>query len=81
MKHPTREECERLLKEYGTPEHVKRHCREVARTAVTISKALNENGMNLDIDLIRASALLYDIARVEDRHWDVGGGSDGKAGL
>ena len=33
MKHPTREECERLLDQYGTPEHVKGHCREVARTA------------------------------------------------
>ena len=80
MKHPTREECERLLKEYGTPEHVKRHCREVARTAVTISKALNENGIDLDIDLILASALLHDIARVEDRHWDVGADLMGKLG-
>lgn len=72
MKHPTREECERLLSEYKTPEHVRGHCRAVARTALTISKALNEKGYNLDIGLIQATGLLHDIARVEDRHWEVG---------
>ena len=49
MKHPTKEECERLLNEYKTPEHVKGHCREVARTAYTIAKALNEKGFGLDL--------------------------------
>ncbi len=72
MKHPAREECERLLEEYGTPEHVRRHCRAVAKTAVTIASALNEKGCGLDIDLILACGLLHDIARTEDRHWDVG---------
>ena len=57
MKHPTREECERLLDQYGTPEHVKGHCREVARTALTISKALNEKGAHLDLDLVLAAGL------------------------
>ena len=72
MKHPTVEECERLLDEYGTPEHVRRHCREVARVAVTISKALNERGSGLDAELVLAAGMLHDIARTEDRHWDVG---------
>ncbi len=31
MKHPTREECERLLSEYKTPEHVRGHCRAVVQ--------------------------------------------------
>ena len=74
MKHPTREECERLLDQYGTPEHVKGHCREVARTALTISKALNEKGAHLDLDLVLAAGMLHDIARTEDKHWEVGAG-------
>lgn len=72
MKHPTREECEELLEKYGTPEHVRNHCREVARTAFVIASALNEKGYDLDLELILAAGLLHDIARVEDRHWDVG---------
>ena len=72
MRHPTREECERLLKEYGTPEHVQGHCRAVAETACNIGAALNEKGLALDLDLILAAGLLHDIARVEDRHWEVG---------
>ncbi len=72
MRHPTRDECEQLLKEYGTPEHVKRHCRAVAETARIIAGALNEKGLTLDLDLILAAGLLHDIARVEDKHEKAG---------
>lgn len=72
MKHPNREECESLLSEYGTPNHVKGHCRAVAKTAYLIAAALNRAGFDLDLDVILSSGLLHDIARVEDRHWDVG---------
>jgi len=72
MMHPTREECEKLLNEYKTPEHVKGHCRAVAETAYAIGKALNRSGYTLDMELILASGLLHDIARVEDKHWEVG---------
>lgn len=72
MKHPDRQECERLLNEYKTPEHVKRHCRAVADMAYTVAEELNKHGFKLDLKLILAAGLLHDIARVEDRHWDVG---------
>lgn len=72
MKHPTKDECEKLLNEYKTPDHVKGHCREVARTAYLVAEALNENGFTLDLELILAAGLLHDIARVEDKHWEVG---------
>ena len=72
MKHPTKDECERLLDEYGTPQHVRGHCREVARTAYTVAKALNEKGFSLDLELIMAAGLLHDIARVEEKHEAVG---------
>lgn len=71
MKHPTREECIRLLNEYGTPEHVKRHCMAVADTAYSIAAELNKKGYNLDLKLISAAGMLHDIARIEDRHWEV----------
>lgn len=70
--HPSRQECLRLLKEYETPEHVIRHCIAVADTAVKMGRALNEHGYHLEIDLIQAAALLHDIARVEDEHWEKG---------
>ncbi|MBR6799988.1 MAG: HD domain-containing protein [Firmicutes bacterium] len=72
MKHPDRQECERLLNEYKTPEHVKGHCRAVADMACTVAEELNKHGFDLDTELILAAGLLHDIARVEDRHWDVG---------
>ena len=72
MRHPDRQECERLLNEYNTPEHVKRHCRAVADMACTVAEELNKHGFGLDTELVLAAGLLHDIARVEDRHWDVG---------
>lgn len=72
MKSPTKEDCERLLEEYGTPEHIKKHCRAVAKTAYQIAEALNEKGFELDLELITAAGMLHDIARTEDKHWEVG---------
>lgn len=65
---PSRETCMELLQSYGTPPHVIRHCKAVSETAIRIAKALNEKGMDLDMDLIEASTLLHDIARVEENH-------------
>lgn len=71
-KHPNRAECFALLKKHRTPEHVIRHCRKVSETAVKIAKALNRHGHHLDLELIEATCLIHDIARVEDKHWEVG---------
>lgn len=71
-KHPSREECLALLKQYRTPEHVVRHCDKVTETALKIGEALNDKGYNLDLGLIQGAGLIHDIARVEDKHWDVG---------
>ena len=71
-KHPSREECFELLKEYKTPPHVIRHCVKVTETALKIGSALNEKGFHLDLDLIQAAGLIHDIARVEDKHGEVG---------
>ena len=69
---PSEEECLKMLEEYGTPPHVVRHCRAVARAAVRMGKALNAHGFHLDIGLLDAAGLLHDIARVEEAHWEKG---------
>jgi HD superfamily phosphodiesterase len=71
-KHPTREECLTLLKEYHTPDHVVRHCLKVTETALKLGRALNDRGCRLDLGLIQGAGLIHDIARVEDKHWEIG---------
>ena len=70
--HPSREECFALLKDYNTPPHVVRHCVKVTETALKIGSALNEKGLQLDLGLIQGAGLIHDIARVEDKHWEIG---------
>ncbi len=65
---PSRETCMELLRSYGTPLHVVRHCIAVSKTAVRMAEALVEKGLDLDIPLVETSALLHDIARVEENH-------------
>ncbi|MGI6731212.1 MAG: HD domain-containing protein [Anaerovoracaceae bacterium] len=61
-----------ILNRNGTPQHVVKHCNKVCEIAVKVGKALNKCGLNLNIQLIQASSLIHDVARTEDRHWDVG---------
>ena len=69
--YPGREECLKMLKEYGTPAHVVGHCNAVAGVATAVGKRLNDKGFNLNIGLIEAAGLTHDIARVRDKHWEV----------
>ena len=71
-KYPTREECLQMLNDYGTPPHVIRHCYAVTNVALAVAKALNAKGLNLNLDLIMASGMLHDIARVEPNHQEAG---------
>lgn len=71
-KHPSREECLALLEEYNTPDHVIRHSLKVTETALKIAEALNKKGCGLDLGLIQGAGLIHDIARVEERHWEIG---------
>lgn len=71
-KHPSREECLALLNEYHTPAHVVRHCLKVTETALKIADALNHKGYDLDLELIQGAGLIHDIARVYEKHWEIG---------
>jgi len=71
-KHPSREECFLMLKEYQTPEHVIRHCVAVTDVALSIAEALMGKGYIFDLDLIQSAGLIHDIARVKEKHWLIG---------
>lgn len=70
-KRITDDVIQKLYKEFNTPEHVKGHCRGVTDCALRIAKALNEHGYNLDLEMIYGAGMTHDMARVQDRHWDV----------
>ena len=65
-------QCLQILENYGTPEHVIRHCLAVAKTAKVLANALNKRGYTLDAELICSAAVLHDIARVHSSHAAVG---------
>ena len=64
--------CRRLLRAVPLPEHIIAHCEAVAAEAVRIAEALNATGLSLDVPLIRRSALLHDLARLENNHAETG---------
>lgn len=67
-KTPTEEQCEEIWDHYGTPEHVRKHCKAVCREAEKLGKRLISAGYQVNIDLIRSAALLHDVARQKKHH-------------
>ena len=64
----TENRCYDLFREYDTPDRVIAHCLEVSRCAVIIARELNKNGYDLDVELIKMSALIHDLMRTSDKH-------------
>jgi putative nucleotidyltransferase with HDIG domain len=69
---PDEAECFSLLRKRKTPQPVIDHCRAVARKAEEIAAPLIRRGCPLDRELVRAGALLHDIARFQPRHAQTG---------
>ncbi len=71
---PTDEECEVILNDICrvSPERIA-HSRRVAGVAVSIGRALAAAGNTVDIEAVRAAALLHDIAKGQPKH-DIAGG-------
>jgi len=70
---PTGVECRALLEIYQmAPERV-RHSYKVAEVAVAIGRALNAAGHEVDVEIVRAAAILHDISKGRRKH-DVEGG-------
>lgn len=65
--------CKKLASAAGTPERVWEHAQAVAARADKLGASLNKLGYELDLDLLRAAALLHDIARTEPGHARIGG--------
>jgi len=62
---PTREECLRLMGEYGMLENIIAHSLEVAKVALSISTELNKRGQRISLDLVEAASLLHDLTKTE----------------
>jgi len=62
---PTREECLRLMGEYGMLENIIAHSLEVAKVALFISSELNKRGQRISLDLVDAASLLHDLTKTE----------------
>ncbi len=67
-RQPDEAECTAMQDAIGTPEPTRRHCAVVAKLAVEIAERLVAKGIAIDIDAVRAGALLHDIAKVEPDH-------------
>lgn len=69
---PSEAECEAMLEAAATAEGIRRHCRQVARLADRLADRLGRAGIALDANLVRAGALLHDIAKAEPHHAERG---------
>lgn len=70
---PTPAEAEALLAIEGVPPGGLAHARGVAAVAEALAQALNTAGAALDIPLVKAAALLHDVAKGHPRHEAAGG--------
>jgi uncharacterized protein len=62
---PTRDECLRLMGQYGMLDHIIQHSLEVARVALFLTNELNKRGQRIDFDLVEAASLLHDLTKTE----------------
>ena len=62
---PSREECLRLMGEYGMLDNIVSHSLKVANVALFLSVELNKKGQNIDLRLVEAASLLHDLTKTE----------------
>ncbi len=70
---PTPAECEAMLKKYQTDGGVARHGRAVAAVGCSLAESLNQTGLQLDLELVAAGALVHDVAKGKRNHSKRGG--------
>ena len=78
MNIPSSKECYELIREMGMMDHIVDHSEQVCRVAVCLADKLSHKGIDLNLELIRASALLHDITktrsfRTKENHAETGG--------
>ena len=65
---PTLRECEAILDERAVFEHIVRHGRRVAEVAEKLTVQLNDAGLHLNLALVKAAAILHDVAKGKPDH-------------
>lgn len=55
--------CEALWDVYGMMEHIREHSRQVAAVAVALAQRAVARGLKVNVEAVRACALLHDIAK------------------
>ncbi len=63
MKIPTRDQCFRMMSAMKMMDHIVIHSLQVCRVATFLTDHLAERNTGLNLDLIRAAALLHDITK------------------
>jgi putative nucleotidyltransferase with HDIG domain len=56
--------CLQIMDRMGMPPHIVRHSQTVCAAALYLTRKLGGRGVELDRDLVRAGALLHDIAKI-----------------
>lgn len=64
---PTKDEAEKILYEVGCSKRVIEHSKAVTSLAVKIAEEIAKKGVNVNLKLVEAGALLHDIGRVRTR--------------
>lgn len=62
----TDDQVRKILEEYRTPPHVRRHCEAVARLAIELGEKLALRGHPVDTAAVTHGALLHDFVRIVD---------------
>ncbi|HNZ64584.1 MAG TPA: NTP transferase domain-containing protein [Smithella sp.] len=66
---PTKEECEIIIDElYPMPSPVRKHCEKVTEVATAICKKLQQSGRSVDVEMVRAAAMMHDLAKGLPNH-------------
>lgn len=60
---PDEAACALLWDKYDMLPHIREHCRTVARVALDVASRAVARGCALDLDAVRAAALLHDLAK------------------
>jgi putative nucleotidyltransferase with HDIG domain len=69
---PTAAECEAILAGQHVAKSVIRHTRKVAEVAHRLAYTLASTGLDLNLELVRAGALLHDLAKGQPSHASAG---------
>jgi len=70
---PAEAEILALWREYALPPTLEAHSRAVAAAAVRLGEALSRRGLKLNLELLRAGALLHDLRRDQPDHAETAG--------